>query len=274
MHQVPDLRSPRLILRGWTDADVAPFSDLCADPRVMEHFPGRLSTDEAAAFVDRVRQAWDQDGFGLWAVGLTDGAPTGPAPFVGYTGLARCDWLAPGAVEVGWRLAADHWGHGYAPEAATHALAVAFLELQLEEGDGERVGRGLGRVPVAPVVGGQPPADLDRARCEPVAAGQAGVPDERRRPGGSPVRQPDGPEPEAVLVPGLPDPVDERGRLVGREAARKVLHDPRVGAEVGERCDVGVGPPAEDEPWGPEVGDLVHVDSVPRAGNQKVDLFD
>ncbi len=101
----PTIRTDRLVLRRWAHADVEPFAELCADPRVMEHFPAPLSPAESLALLGKVGQNWDNDGFGLWAVGLTDLAPTGPAPFAGYAGLDRCDWLAPGAVEVGWRLA-------------------------------------------------------------------------------------------------------------------------------------------------------------------------
>jgi RimJ/RimL family protein N-acetyltransferase len=36
-------------------------------------------------------------------------------------------------VEVGWRLARDAWGHGYATEAARAALAFGFRELGLAE---------------------------------------------------------------------------------------------------------------------------------------------
>jgi len=129
----PSIRTDRLVLRRWATADVEPFAQICADPQVMEHFPAPLSPAESLALLKKVTLAWDRDGFGLWAVELTDLAPTGPAAFIGYTGLAPCDWLAPGAVEVGWRLAAEHWGHGYAPEAATHALAAAFLDLRLDE---------------------------------------------------------------------------------------------------------------------------------------------
>jgi RimJ/RimL family protein N-acetyltransferase len=36
-------------------------------------------------------------------------------------------------VEIGWRLAAEHWGHGYAVEAATAVKALAFGVFQLPE---------------------------------------------------------------------------------------------------------------------------------------------
>ena len=36
-------------------------------------------------------------------------------------------------MEIGWRLGADHWGHGYATEGARAALAFAFEVLGLEE---------------------------------------------------------------------------------------------------------------------------------------------
>lgn len=168
---MPTIRTPRLVLRGWSGDDVAPFAALCADPVVMEHFPDVLSTDEATAFVDRVQQAWDQEGFGLWAVELTGAAPTGPAPFVGYTGLARCDWLAPGAVEVGWRLAVHHWGHGYAPEAATHALATAFLDLGLDEVVSFTVPANTRSQRVMEKIGmvRDPARDFDHPRVDPVA---------------------------------------------------------------------------------------------------------
>ncbi|MEJ2444829.1 MAG: GNAT family protein, partial [Exilibacterium sp.] len=36
-------------------------------------------------------------------------------------------------VEVGWRLAAKHWGNGYATEAARVALGVGFEQLALTD---------------------------------------------------------------------------------------------------------------------------------------------
>jgi ribosomal-protein-alanine N-acetyltransferase len=55
--------------------------------------------------------------------------------FIGIVGLARPDFEAPfmPAVEVGWRLAAEHWGQGYATEAAQGVLAFGFERLGLPE---------------------------------------------------------------------------------------------------------------------------------------------
>ena len=101
-----------------------------ADPRVMEHFPSILSRDESDALVDRIGARWESDGFGLWAVERIE-----DEVFLGFTGLAPPGFEASftPCVEVGWRLAVDAWGHGFATEAARAALRFGFEELDLEE---------------------------------------------------------------------------------------------------------------------------------------------
>lgn len=122
------IRTERLILRRWRDADRAPFAALNADPEVTEFLLGPSSREASDAFVDRIEVHWAEHGWGLWAVEVAGGAP-----FIGYVGLWPADFLGPGTVEVGWRLAREHWGFGYASEAAREALRVAFTELDLDE---------------------------------------------------------------------------------------------------------------------------------------------
>ncbi|HTF56046.1 MAG TPA: GNAT family N-acetyltransferase [Planctomycetota bacterium] len=130
MNPVEEIRTPRLLLRGWRDGDVEHFAELNADPRVMEHFPAPFSPAETATMVARIRAHFDEHGFGLWAVEVP-----GVAPFIGFTGLSRPRFQArfTPCVEVGWRLAFDHWGRGYATEAAKAALAFGFEGLGLAE---------------------------------------------------------------------------------------------------------------------------------------------
>jgi RimJ/RimL family protein N-acetyltransferase len=127
---VPTLRTDRLLLRAWGEADLEPFAAMNADPVVMEHFPAPLTRAESDDMVHRIEQRWGDGRPSLWAVEVP-----GVAPFIGFVGLLEPSFDAPftPCVEVGWRLAAAHWGRGYAPEGAHAALAHGFDRLGLDE---------------------------------------------------------------------------------------------------------------------------------------------
>ena len=124
------LRTPRLILRRWRPSDRAPFAALNADPVVMQHFPSTLSRTESDALADRIDAQTAARGFGLWALEVP-----GVVPFAGFVGLSVPAFDAPftPCVEIGWRLAAAHWGRGYATEAARAVVAHAWDPLGLDE---------------------------------------------------------------------------------------------------------------------------------------------
>ncbi len=125
-----ELRTERLLLRRWRAEDRAPFAAMNADPRVMEHFPALLSREESDARVGRIEAHFAEHGFGLWATEIVD-----VTPFAGFIGLSVPRFAAPftPCVEIGWRLAADHWGHGYATEGARAALVFGWESLGLAE---------------------------------------------------------------------------------------------------------------------------------------------
>jgi RimJ/RimL family protein N-acetyltransferase len=120
----------RLALREWRDADVEAFTAINADPVVMEFFPEIYTPERTRRFVARIRDCWAERGYGLWAVERQDSAS-----FIGYVGLWPATFPAhfTPAVEVGWRLAANQWGHGYATEAARAALRYGFDTVGLDE---------------------------------------------------------------------------------------------------------------------------------------------
>lgn len=124
------VKTKRLILRPWQEADLEPFAKLNADPRIMEYSPSVLSHKESNDLARRIIAKLKEQGWGLWAASVP-----GIADFIGFIGLAIPSFKAhfTPAVEVGWRLAFDFWGNGYATEGAKAALAYGFETLQLPE---------------------------------------------------------------------------------------------------------------------------------------------
>jgi RimJ/RimL family protein N-acetyltransferase len=96
---------------------------LNADPETMVYFPATLDRAASDAFIEVIEARFEHQGYGLWALEVTE---TGQ--FIGFTGLNPMPDDVPGAggVEIGWRLANHAWHRGYATEAATAALDVAF----------------------------------------------------------------------------------------------------------------------------------------------------
>ncbi|MFD3421827.1 GNAT family N-acetyltransferase [Streptomyces decoyicus] len=122
----------RLRLRMWRDADLDPLAALDGNPKVMRYIGdgSPLTRDQAAGSLARLRNGWQERGFGRFAVDVQE---TGE--FAGWVGLSVPDFLPEvlPAVEIGWRLRQEHWGRGYAPEAAREVLAFGFEDVGLQE---------------------------------------------------------------------------------------------------------------------------------------------
>ena len=127
-----ELETPRLTLRAWRPSDLASFGRLCADPHVMRFFPKTLTQLESTKMMERMQGEIEERGWGFWAVTLKSSGE-----LIGMTGLnplgVESGLPCTPMVEVGWRLSAEHWGRGLAPEAATRCLDFAFNELKLPE---------------------------------------------------------------------------------------------------------------------------------------------
>lgn len=130
MANLIEFETERLRLRQWLPADREPFAALNSDSKVMEFFPSLLTCAESDAIADRCQLLIEERGWGFWA---TECKAT--REFIGFVGLHTPSAELPFSpcVEVGWRLAFQHWGKGFATEAASEALRIGFQVLQLRE---------------------------------------------------------------------------------------------------------------------------------------------
>ncbi len=124
------IATARLILRPWRESDLPLFAAQNADPVVMRYLTGVLTREESDAYVARAERHFVEVGYCKWAVE----AP-GVSSFIGAVGLTRVRFEAAftPAVEVAWRLGRQHWGQGYAAEAARAAIADGFCRIGLGE---------------------------------------------------------------------------------------------------------------------------------------------
>jgi RimJ/RimL family protein N-acetyltransferase len=124
------IETPRLLLRGWRDADVESWAEMNADPRVMEFFPRTYDRARAEAMACEIRTQLERNGYGWWIVEIKESGR-----FAGVICIDDVGYEVPFAPprEVGWRLAFDAWDHGYATEGAAAALDFAFHTLGWDE---------------------------------------------------------------------------------------------------------------------------------------------
>ncbi len=110
------LRTARLVLRPIEPGDVDAFAALYADPEVVRHIGEgtTASAEETAEWVERAIRRNDAEGWDMRVVELED---TGV--FVGRCGIAVHEIEGRTEREIGYILAREHWGRGYATEAAT-----------------------------------------------------------------------------------------------------------------------------------------------------------
>lgn len=113
---IPRIATPRLVLRAFGPDDVDAYAAMCADAEVMRHIGkgGPVGRDAAWGQLAFFLGHWPLRGCGMWAI-EHEGRLIGRAGFIDPEG-----W--PG-LELGWLLARDAWGHGFATEACRAAMA-------------------------------------------------------------------------------------------------------------------------------------------------------
>ena len=121
------LQTERLVLRMLREEDFGQYAAMMADPEVTRYLgDGRpLSRADAWRQMAMLLGHWRLRGYGHWAV-----EERATARLAGRVGFFNPEgW--PG-FELGWTLAREFWGRGYATEAARRALEYGFCEMGRE----------------------------------------------------------------------------------------------------------------------------------------------
>jgi RimJ/RimL family protein N-acetyltransferase len=122
------VRAERLHLRVPSMADLDALAAMWTDPETMRYIGKGVpwTRDEVSARIERGARAHAERGFCFWTVVRNDDGEV-----LGQAGVTAIDFNGP-EIELGYRLGRQHWGHGYATEAAALAAAQAFGPLGLE----------------------------------------------------------------------------------------------------------------------------------------------
>ncbi len=124
----PQLETARLRLRGWRARDLKIHAEMSADPEVMRYIGNGEPLDRMGSWREIAMHIghWVLRGYGQWVLERKDDGAS-----LGQAGL----WNPPGwpGLEVGWRLARDAWGQGYATEAGQAAIDWAWATLDADQ---------------------------------------------------------------------------------------------------------------------------------------------
>jgi RimJ/RimL family protein N-acetyltransferase len=122
------LETERLRLREFVPEDVDALAAVLSDPETMRYYPAVLDRAGVAAWIERNRRRYADDGHGLWAMVLKSSGEV-----VGDCGLTRQTVDGLDEIEIGYHVRRDLWGQGYAPEAARACRDYGFERLGAEK---------------------------------------------------------------------------------------------------------------------------------------------
>jgi ribosomal-protein-alanine N-acetyltransferase len=121
------LETRRLLLRPFSASDAETIHPIYSDPAVMRYVATGPMADLAITqrLIEDYSAHQERHGYSFWAV-----IERASGELIGDAGLYR---TPAGEVELGYTLGAAWWGRGYATEAASRWVSVAFNELGIDE---------------------------------------------------------------------------------------------------------------------------------------------
>jgi ribosomal-protein-alanine N-acetyltransferase len=125
---VVDIDTVRLVGRRLTDDDLRFVMDVWNDERVAPTIGGARDEQQISERIARWTRHWDTHGFG--ATLFRERTTSRP---IGWGGLQHSTIGIGDCLTVGYVVAPDSWGRGYATEIATASVAHAFDALGAAE---------------------------------------------------------------------------------------------------------------------------------------------
>lgn len=121
------IETERLYLRRMSATDVDAIFAMRADEKVMRFIrTPNVKRAETENWIDLVSSRWAEEKIGFCAV-----IEKQSREFAGWCGLWRL--RETGEIEIGYAIAGNFWGRGFATEAAEAFLRYGFEELNLEK---------------------------------------------------------------------------------------------------------------------------------------------
>src|SRR5205823_3642466 len=117
----PILETERLKLREFSRDDLDDLAAMVADEDQMRFYPRPKTRAEAAAWISRNVDLYEEYGFGVW---LLESLET--SGFLGYCGIRPLALEDASETEICWHTKKTSWNQGIATEAATAARDLAF----------------------------------------------------------------------------------------------------------------------------------------------------
>lgn len=122
------LETARLILRKLTEKDLPLLERSLCDEKTMYAYEHGFSVQEARQWLFRQLERYERDGCGLWGV-----ETKAEGRFVGQCGITVQDIGGRNVFEIGYVFDRNHWGHGFATEAAKGCRKYGFEVMDKEE---------------------------------------------------------------------------------------------------------------------------------------------
>lgn len=111
------LATPRLLIREFTMDDLDALTEVFADPQVLWWQEAPNTREQTRASLARTLERYRADGMAEYAVVLRAGGEV-----IGSCGPVLREVEGERLPELGWDFRSDHWGRGYASEAARAVL--------------------------------------------------------------------------------------------------------------------------------------------------------